>query len=107
MGDQVSPASYPTNASQNGLPLTYAFPSAFMIGNKQTLAPLVTPEQLKGHLGLLRLFRGLRETIDAGEDDRLPAWSMQIEPERRWAWFVALAVERRVVLKHDNLGLVS
>lgn len=92
-----SPTSYATNMLQNGLPDTYAFPSTFSIGNKQTLAPLVTPEQIKGHLGLLRLFQCLRETIEAGEDDRLPDWSIQMEPERRWAWFVALSVERQVI----------
>jgi len=70
------------------------FSSTFTIGNKQMQAPLVTPDQLKGHLGLLRLFQGLREIVEAGEDDRLPAWSTQMERERRWAWFVALAVER-------------
>lgn len=97
MAELVSHPSYTANVPQrddNALPPDYTFPTTFKIGNKQTLAPLVTPEQLKGHLGLLRLFHGLREGIEAGKDDRLPAWSKQIDPERRWAWFVALAVER-------------
>jgi hypothetical protein len=75
-------------------PPAYPFSTKFTVGGKQTEGPLVTTAQLKGHLGLLRLFYILRETVEAGTDDRLPAWARQIEPERRWAWFVALAVER-------------
>lgn len=87
-------SSYAANVPQDGPPPAYTFPSTFTIGNGRTLAPLVTPEQLKGHLSLLRLFYNLRATIEAGKDDRLPAWALQLEPERRWAWFVTLAVER-------------
>jgi hypothetical protein len=90
----VSPPSYTANVPQDGLPPAYTFPTTFTIGSGRTQAPLVTPEQLKGHLGLLRQFYELREIVEAGKDDRLPAWAKQLEPERRWAWFVALAAER-------------
>jgi hypothetical protein len=80
-------ASYPANPS-------YTFPTTFSIGGTKTQGPLVTPEQLKSHLALLGLFYNFREAVEAGKDDRLPAWAKQLEPERRWAWFVALATER-------------
>jgi hypothetical protein len=92
--DDISPPSYTANVPQDGPPPAYTFPTTFTIGNMKTQAPLVTPEQLKGHLGLLRLFHELRETVETGKDDRLPAWAMQLEPERRWTWFVTLAAER-------------
>jgi hypothetical protein len=90
-----APPPYSANVPQlDGPPPGYTFPTTFTIGNAKTGRPLVTPEQLKGHLGLLRLFYKLRETVEAGNDDRLPPWARQLEPERRWAWFVSLAAER-------------
>ena len=93
---EVAPPSYTANVPPDGPPPAYTFPTTFTIGTGKTQAPLVTPEQLKGHLGLLRLFYNLRETVEAGKDERLPDWARELEPERRWAWFVNLAAERYV-----------
>ncbi|KAF8886972.1 hypothetical protein BD779DRAFT_1673001 [Infundibulicybe gibba] len=59
------------------------------------LEPLVRVPQLKGHLTLLKAFVDLRTRIEnldattAGDLPHLPA-----EKERRWTWFVGIAVER-------------
>jgi hypothetical protein len=55
---------------------------------------LVTPQQLKGHLALLRAFHALRQTVQAGNDYRFPADVRLLDADRRWTWFVSLAVER-------------
>jgi hypothetical protein len=89
-----APPSYIANVPQDGPPPSYTFPTTFKIGSATTYQPFVTPQQLKGHLRLLQLFYNLRETVEAGKDDRLPAWAKQLEPERRWAWFIALATVR-------------
>ncbi|KII94204.1 hypothetical protein PLICRDRAFT_419726 [Plicaturopsis crispa FD-325 SS-3] len=75
-------------------PPTYTFPKTFKIGSSTTTGPLVQPDQLKGHLGLLHAFYSLRCQVEEGSDPRLPEWSTKVDPERRWAWFVGLAVER-------------
>jgi hypothetical protein len=93
---EVAPPSYTASVPLDGPPPAYTFPTTFTIGTGKTQAPLVTPEQLKGHLGLLRLFYNLRETVEVGKDDRLPDWARKLEPELRWAWFVNLAAERYV-----------
>lgn len=95
------PPSYPVNDEKlkpaaEAAPPAYEFPTSFTIGAKGTNAHLVAPEQLKGHLSLLRLFYSLREIVEAGKDERLPEWARKMEPELRWAWFVTLAVDRRV-----------
>lgn len=83
----------------NGLnghaPPAYTFPSTFTIGSKRTVAPLVNSAQLKGHLALLHAFAELRSQID-GLDGQVKAVLplMPDDKERRWAWFVGLAVER-------------
>lgn len=95
MDDTTAPPSYTSEVPKpENAPPAYTFPTTFSIGAKKTDGPLVTVEQLKGHLALLRLFHNLREEIAAGKDGRLPAWTMELEDDRRWGWFVALAAER-------------
>ncbi|KIM61444.1 hypothetical protein SCLCIDRAFT_16109 [Scleroderma citrinum Foug A] len=55
---------------------------------------LVTPTQLKGHLALLHAFHTLKTSVQDGNDSRFPAAARKLDERRRWAWFVALAVER-------------
>jgi hypothetical protein len=79
-------------------PPTYPFPSSFQIGVLHTRNPLITPDQLKGHLALLRSFWALRVSVEGSEqvkvDGRIPDWALKFDKEARWAWFVGLAVER-------------
>jgi hypothetical protein len=67
-------------------PPEYTFPESFNIGTGQT-PPFVDSAQLKGHLALLHSFAILRSQVDGltvPPDDK----------DRRWTWFVSLAVER-------------
>jgi hypothetical protein len=91
MTDSASP-SYEAQLGPEAPP-PYTFPTSFKIG-WQTPSPLVTPAQLKGHLAILRAFHGLRCVIEDAKDDRIPTWVKAMESERRWAWYVGLAVER-------------
>jgi len=59
---------------------------------------LVTPTQLKGHLALLHAFHALKVSVQDGKDIRFPAAARKLDERRRWAWFVALAVERYVYI---------
>ncbi|KAH7923640.1 hypothetical protein BV22DRAFT_1048054 [Leucogyrophana mollusca] len=69
-------------------------PMAFSIGSRRTPGPLVSPEQLKGHLRLLRAFFNMRLTVEECKDSRLPAFVLQMEKHNRWTWFVTVAVDR-------------
>jgi hypothetical protein len=76
-------------------PPPYTFPTSFTIGTKTTVGPLVTPDQLKGHLNLLRAFAALRERVEKSNDGLGSSLSANDTPgECKWARFVALAVER-------------
>lgn len=67
---------------------------------------LVTPSQLKGHLALLHAFHELKKKVQEGVDDRFPEYTRTLDGERRWTWFVALAVERFdrwcITIKHTD-----
>lgn len=89
------PPSYAT-ATENETPPAYTPPSSYRIGGQQLTAPLVSVEQLKAHLSLLRAFKRLRTVIDEGKDGRLSDFARSMNPLPRWAWFVGLAVERCV-----------
>jgi hypothetical protein len=69
-------------------PPQYTFPESFNIGSTRT-APFVYIALLKGHLALLHSFALLRSQID-----ELSANVVLEDKDRRWAWFVSLAVER-------------
>ena len=49
--------------------------------------------QIKGHLALLHAFAELKKQVE-GLEDFIP--QMPADLKIRWAWFVALAVERSV-----------
>ena len=71
----------------------------FPIGGKVPQDSLVTPSQLKTHLGLLRAFRELKTRVtdlEANLDmrDRLPPLAQELGSEERWTWFSELALER-------------
>ena len=74
-------------------PPTYTAPTQFNIGARRTSEPLVNISQLKGHLALLHAFAELKRQVE-GLQERIP--EMPADLERRWAWFIALAVERSV-----------
>jgi len=74
----------------------------FPIGGKVPEVSLVTPSQLKTHLGLLRAFRELKARVtdlEANQDVRgkLPQLAQDLGPQQRWTWFSELALERCVL----------
>ena len=74
----------------------------FPIGGKVPKESLVTPSQLKTHLGLLRAFRELKTRVtdlEANQDvrNKLPPLALALRPEERWTWFSELALERCVL----------
>ncbi|KAF8189720.1 hypothetical protein BJ912DRAFT_1058966 [Pholiota molesta] len=76
---------------QDELPPTYTPPTNFKIGIKTTAEPLVSIQQIKGHLALLNAFSELRNSIEGAE---ISVPYVPNDKERKWAWFVGLAVER-------------
>ena len=81
----------------------YTAPSQFLIGTSWTGSPLVSVQQIKGHLALLGKFADLKNKVE----DNAQNASLHIpkEKERYWRWFVALAVERyvSVLITHRRL----
>ncbi|KAI0792057.1 hypothetical protein C8Q75DRAFT_805098 [Abortiporus biennis] len=71
-------------------------PSSYPIGNHALSQPLVQINELKGHLSLLKAFKSLRTAVEEAALDLLPkvVQQLRLDKERRWAWFVSLAVER-------------
>jgi len=76
------------NGDVSTAPPQYTFPESFNIGNVPT-PPFVDSAQLKGHLALLHSFARLRSQMY-----ELSASVVVEDKDRRWAWFVSLAVER-------------
>lgn len=66
----------------------------FPVGGKDA-SPFVTAIQLKAHLALLHEFSELKQQIVQGRASN--SLLTQKDPERRWAWFVGLAIERCVL----------
>jgi len=96
MADQIPPA-YSTMAGNSITdsdvpPPIYTAPTQFNIGSRLTPEPLVNISQVKGHLALLHAFAELKKQVE--EQEAIP--HMPADLERRWTWFVALAVERSV-----------
>jgi hypothetical protein len=95
-----APPSYTAQPSANVQdsdvpPPAYTFPTTFRIGSLRTASPLVHTAQLKGHLALLHAFATLRSQVEGlSETDELKRAQMPASKERRWSWFVGLAVER-------------
>ena len=92
------PPDYSAAAADNSVgdldvpPPTYTAPTQFNIGILRTSEPLVNISQIKSHLALLHAFAQLKKQVE-GLEDLIPQMP---DPERRWSWFVALAVERSV-----------
>ena len=78
----------------HGPPSAYTVPTQFQIGASNTDASLVRIPEIKGHLALLRMFAELKnKVVELGPGS---APYVPVEAEKRWSWFVALAVERYV-----------
>lgn len=73
-------------------------PTTYRIGKNILDSPLVVREQVKAHLTLLEAFHHLKKTIQGAKPDdlRLPSEVALLDLDRRWAWFVGLAVDRYV-----------
>jgi hypothetical protein len=95
--DETPPPAYAVIAPGNSVvddnvppqPPQYTFPASFNVGTRLDRRPFVDSAQVKGHLALLHLFALLRSQID-----ELNATVLLEDKDRRWAWFVSLAVER-------------
>ena len=101
MADQIPPA-YTTsdNITDNpGPPPTYTAPTQFSIGSHITPEPLVNISQIKAHLALLHAFSEFKKEVEGLKEGSFP--QMPADLERRWAWFVALAVQRSVLICCD------
>ena len=75
--------------------LDYA-PTEYLIGGKKA-EPLLTVEQLRGHLALIHSACELRRRVEALEPSQDLASQLFYLPEdneRKWSWFLGLAVER-------------
>jgi hypothetical protein len=79
-------------------PPQYTLPETFTIGRHST-GHLVRPDQLKAHLKLLAAFNDLKQRVVASES---LTTGLEKDSEKRWVWFVNLAVERSV---HQRLSL--
>ena len=83
----------------SGPPQTYTAPTQFSIGSQLTPEPLVDISQIKAHLALLHEFAELKNEVEELREGTIP--QMPADLERRWAWFVALAVHRSVLISCD------
>lgn len=106
MSEKDTPPPYSVNSPEAGpsvvdLPPRYTIPEHFTIGSQRTRL-LVRPQELKGHLSLLYEFHLLRERVEKGDVPHIPEAVRIMDPERRWAWFVNLAVERWVPVGYCN-----
>ena len=77
-------------------PPEYALQSQFRIGKAVTPTPLLTPSQIRIHLGLLRAFRGLKLKVQDSSNvaNAFPPLAGALDSEARWVWFLELALER-------------
>ena len=73
-------------------PPTYTVPTRFAIGKATTEAPLVSIQQILGHLTLLHAFAELKNAVDAVAVETIQG--VTLNKEQRWSWFVGCAVER-------------
>lgn len=80
----------------------------FTIGSRRVTRPLVSLEQLRSHLRLLRMFAIMRQKVEDPDSDpqfaqMIPPLAKALSPDKRWEWFLELAVER-CVLSHGRLS---
>ena len=85
-----------------GPPPTYTAPTQFSIGSQLTTEPLVKITQIKAHLALLHAFAELKKKVEGlGLRQKWTIPQMPEDCERRWPWFVGLAVQRSVLICCD------
>ncbi|CAL1714287.1 unnamed protein product [Somion occarium] len=84
------------NSQSDSPPPSYSAPKSYKIGSHTLGSPLVDVDQLKAHLALLHAFKLLRTDIQSksAEELKLPRVVNLLDENKRWAWFVGLAVER-------------
>ena len=81
----------------------YTPPEEVQIGKHTGLCTLVLMKEVIGHLGLLHAISTLKKRVDGiNVDDLKRAGLVDFpleagEDDKKWAWVVGLAVERRVV----------
>ena len=77
-------------------PPPYTAPKAYRIGRSTFPDPLVSIPQVKAHLSLLRAFKALRTTVEEPDATVLGLTGVvkELPKDKRWTWFVGLAVER-------------
>jgi hypothetical protein len=73
----------------------------FTIGGRGVANPLVSLEQLRSHLRLLGMFASMKQKVEDPDSDpqlmqTVPPLAKALTPEKRWEWFLELAVERCV-----------
>ncbi|KAF9644170.1 hypothetical protein BDM02DRAFT_3175056, partial [Thelephora ganbajun] len=73
--------------------------TTFTIGSRTVSRPLVTIEQLKSHLRLLGMFARMKQKVEEPDSDpqlaeNIPSLAKAQSPQKRWVWFLELAVER-------------
>ena len=96
MHTKLHPNGSPKPPPYDQLP-AYTPPENLTVGSKTFSTPLVHVDELKAHLCLLRAFKSLRTTVEAGDvADWLGAVRM-LDRHQRWAWFVGLAVDRLTI----------
>lgn len=92
MSESDIPPSY-TDAQAS--PPRYTLPETFDIGQR-SVGLLIQPQQLRGHLSMLHAFHNLRVIVESNDAPQFPSDVRAMEPEKRWGWFVNIAVERFV-----------
>jgi hypothetical protein len=85
----------PSDAAPDAPP-AYSSPTAFVIGI-HTTKPFISAPQIKDHLALLHAFAELKIKVEGISDLGVP--HLPSDKDRRWAWFVGIAVERSVLLQ--------
>ena len=102
MANQIPPA-YSTSidntiedSNSPEQPPSYTAPTQFNIGSKLTPEPLVNITQIKAHLALLHAFSEFKKEVEGIQEEKIS--QMPADLEKRWAWFVALAVQRSVII---------
>ena len=89
-----------TNTSDDhSAPPPYYEQFSIPVRGKVPKDPFVSISQLKTHLGLLRAAKELKTRVtdlEANQDvrDKLPSLARELGPEKRWNWFLELALER-------------
>ncbi|KAK0207148.1 hypothetical protein DFS33DRAFT_1423132 [Desarmillaria ectypa] len=85
-------SAQPSRDEAGAEPPSYELPYPLLIGRRVLQIPFVSISQLKGHLCLLRYFASLKEQVEGM--DRSKYGDAPEDKDRRWSWFVGLAVER-------------